>query len=65
MKWHRHTGGLNPYHNRPEQPMIQVGFRNRTLSKDSLAADKWRWKWGGSFPADFAYDIVAYREVAA
>jgi len=65
MKWSRHTGGPNPFHNRPEQPVVQVGFRNRTTSKDSLTASKWRWKWGKPFPDDFDFDIIAYRVTAA
>lgn len=62
MKWVRHTGGANPYHN--EQPLVAVGFRNRTTSKDSLPANKWRWKWGPPFPVYYDFDIVAYREIA-
>lgn len=65
MKWPRHTGGPNPYHNREEQPTLRVGFRNRTLSKDALAADKFRWRWGAPFPVDYEYDIIAFRVEAA
>jgi hypothetical protein len=65
MKWQKHTGGLNPYHNREEQPSVRVGFRNRTVSKDTLQANKWRWKWGSPYPVDFDFDIVAFRVEAA
>jgi len=45
--------------------MVRVGFRCRKVSRDALAADKWRWKHGHPFPDNYDFDVVAYRVEAA
>lgn len=39
--------------------LLRVKFRNGATSKDALEAYKWRGKWGGKFPKNWDYDIVA------
>jgi len=65
VSWHKHHGGPNPYAGVSEQPTLRLGFRAKIISKHVYAADKVRWKWRHPFPADFDFDIVAYREEAA
>lgn len=67
MTWQRHHGGDNPYAglddlgNPLPQPVVEVVFRNRSVCKQPMAADKWRWRWSVPFPRDWDFDIVAHR----
>lgn len=39
--------------------LLSVKFRNGSIAKTPLPASKWRGRWGGKFPKDYEFDIVA------
>ena len=57
--WKDWLGKREVHHDTP----VRIRFRMGQEARDVLPANRWRWKWGSPFPADYAFDIVAYEKV--
>lgn len=59
--WKDWTGGK--FNKRHADVIVEVRFRNGLESRQYPAGEL-QWEWGGRFPENYAFDIVAYRKVA-
>jgi hypothetical protein len=65
MTFVEHRGGPNPHHD-PDDPKpatVRVRYRNG-LTSEPVYSTKRRWPWGGKFPRDGDWDIVASEVVS-
>lgn len=65
MVFVKHHGGRDPHFN-PDEPqpvMVRVRYRNGVVS-EPVDSRKRRWPWGGKFPRDGEWDIIASEVVS-
>jgi hypothetical protein len=44
-----------------DDKLVRVQFRNGDTATGTVG--KWRWEWGGRFPDDYEFDVVAVEAV--
>jgi len=65
MTFVAHGGGPDPHFDAddPKPVMVRVRYRNG-FSSEPVDSRKRRWPWGGRFPSNYDWDIVASEVVA-